>query len=298
MKTSLNRILTACSLFATLWFSAQRHELGVQGGMANIVGDIGRTTFVLQKPLGNISYYGLPVYGGLIYRMNFNPYQTLRFNLGYSAVQFSDAVAKENYRRYRYGSDYYPMYDANNDVLNADVQFEYNFFPVNDEQQGMFSPYIFGGVGGIMFSDRTATLDFSGTLYDLDDSGEIDAYPTDYTDRVTNGVINNYALSIPFGAGLKYKFNYNWAIFGEFKFRYTFTDNIDYSNLDEKNVRVVGKVFQGNGEERKLTQTELEKIRRPYIKTQQIGNPNSNDWINTVILGISYSFGRPPCYCN
>ncbi|MGZ5211062.1 MAG: DUF6089 family protein [Kaistella sp.] len=24
---------------------------------------------------------------------------------------------------------------------------------------------------------------------------------------------------------------------------------------------------------------------------------NSKDWVNTISLGLTYSFGRPPCYC-
>jgi hypothetical protein len=29
-------------------------------GMSNLVGDIGRTNYILQKPIGNVSDYGLP----------------------------------------------------------------------------------------------------------------------------------------------------------------------------------------------------------------------------------------------
>ena len=72
---------------------------------------------------------------------------------------------------------------------------------------------------------------------------------------------NKFGFAIPFGAGLKYKFNYNWALFGEFMFRATNSDTLDYS--DEYN----------------------------------LGNLNSKDWMNSMSLGLSYSFGRPPCYC-
>ena len=34
-----------------------------------------------------------------------------------------------------------------------------------------------------------------------------------------------------------------------------------------------------------------------YLKSRNVGNINSKDWFNTISLGISYSFGRPPCYC-
>ncbi len=107
--------------------------------------------------------------------------------------------------------------------------FDYNFLPVNEEQKSMLSPYIFGGISGLMFN---TTLEG-----------------------------NKFGFAIPFGAGLKYKFNYNWALFGEFMFRATNSDTLDYS--DEYN----------------------------------LGNLNSKDWMNSMSLGLSYSFGRPPCYC-
>lgn len=124
------------------FYKGQRHEIGVQLGMSNLVGDIGKTNYILQKPvLSNIADYGIPFYGGILYRMNFNPYQTVRLNIGYSHIQFIDAVAKEQYRRNRnlWGT---------NSIMEADLIFEYNFFPVNDEQKSLASPYIFGGIGG------------------------------------------------------------------------------------------------------------------------------------------------------
>ena len=77
-------------------FQAQRHELGIRFGASNIVGDIGKTNYILQAlTTKSISKFGIPAYGGIIYRMNFNPYQTLRFDLGYNHVQFQDIDAKE-----------------------------------------------------------------------------------------------------------------------------------------------------------------------------------------------------------
>jgi len=106
---------------------AQRHELGVRVGHSNLVGDIGRTNYILQMPFRDVSTFGLPVYGGLLYRMNFNPHQTLRFDLGYNHIQFADGAAKEEYRYNR------KMWGTN-DIYEASAIFEYNFFPVNNEQ--------------------------------------------------------------------------------------------------------------------------------------------------------------------
>lgn len=211
-------------LFINLCALAQRHEIGIQLGTSNLTGDIGKTKYINPFPnnVNAISYEGIPFYGAIMYRMNFNPYQSLRFRLAYNHIQFNDRYAQELYRvsRKLYGT---------NSVYEASAIFDYNFLPVNEEQKSMLSPYIFGGISGIMYNT---------TLQG-----------------------NQFGFAIPFGAGLKYKFRYNWALFGEFMFRATNTDTLDYS--DEYN----------------------------------IGNMNSKDFMNSMSLGLSYSFGRPPCYC-
>ena len=210
--------------FINLFAHAQRHEIGIQLGTSNLTGDIGKTKYINPFPnsINNLANEGIPFYGAIMYRMNFNPYQSVRFRLAYNHIQFNDKYAQELYRASRglYGT---------NSVYEASAIFDYNFLPVNEEQKSMLSPYIFGGISGLMFNTTLGG--------------------------------NKFGFAIPFGAGLKYKFNYNWALFGEFMFRATNSDTLDYS--DEYN----------------------------------LGNLNSKDWMNSMSLGLSYSFGRPPCYC-
>lgn len=281
--------------FISVFYKGQRHEIGVQTGLSNLVGDIGRTNYILQKPvLDDLSQYGFPFYIGALYRMNFNPYQTVRLNLGYSSIQFIDAVAKENYRRNR------KLYGTNS-ILEADLIFEYNFFPVNDEQKSLLSPYIFGGVGGMYASVTQVSI-----VNDFNRNSAGDAIaPTSDTDFLTTPTYTagkKLTMAIPFGVGLKYKFNYNWALFGEFMFRPTFSDAIDYSVIDEKDVKVTyNKDILGTGTKSLLQESPYlevsEQRAAEYLQNRQIGNINSKDWVNSVTLGLTYSFGRPPCYC-
>lgn len=287
-------------LFIPASYNGQRHEVGVQLGMSNLVGDIGRTNYVLQRPaLSNLSDYGIPVYASVLYRMNFNPYQTLRFNLGFSNIQFIDALAKEQYRRDR-------KLWGTNSMLEADVMFEYNFLPVNDEQKAMLSPYIFGGVGALYASVSNLIIAHD---FKRDSSGNpidpIAGDPYSFTTTPNYTMSKNVIMSIPFGVGLKYKFNYNWALFGEFMFRPTFSDAIDYSVVEEKNVRITySKDLPGmEGDNKSRLQDSnfiqmAEGKAAKFVEDRQIGNINSKDWVNSISIGLSYSFGRPPCYCN
>ena len=283
-------------IFMSVSYKGQRHEIGVQLGMSNLVGDIGRTNYFLQKPiLSNFGDYGIPFYGGILYRMNFNPYQTVRLNLGYSHIQFVDAVAKEQYRRDR-------KLWGTNSIFHADLIFEYNFFPVNDEQKSLLSPYVFGGIGGMLANSTRVSLvnDFRR------DAGGNAITPTNSTDFETNPTYesgNKLTMAIPFGVGLKYKFNYNWALFGEFMFRPTFSDSIDYSVVDDKDLRVTyNKDILAPGSTKSLLQESpylqvAEERAAEFLKNREIGNINSKDWVNTISVGLTYSFGRPPCYC-
>ena len=273
-------------------YKGQRHEIGVQLGMSTLVGDIGRTEYIQKPVLSNIKDYGIPVYAALLYRMNFNPYQTVRLSLGYSNVQFIDALAKEYYRRNRnlWGT---------NSVYEANVLFEYNFFPVNDEQKSLISPYIFGGLGGMMVNTPQMVIEND---FKRDAGGNAIA---DFTTTPSyNSSGKAFTLSIPFGIGLKYKFNYNWAFFGELMFRPTFSDSLDYSMIDSKNIKeTYNKDIVSPGSTKSLLlespYKEIAEARAAEIvKARQIGNINSKDWVNTVSVGLSYSFGRPPCYCD
>ncbi|MEY8761478.1 DUF6089 family protein [Chryseobacterium tongliaoense] len=276
---------------------AQRNELGIRLGMSNLVGDIGRTNYILQKPLDldRASDWGVPFYGGLLYRFNFNPYQTVRLDLGYNQVQFSDKAAKEDYRRNR------NSYGKNN-IYEASLMFEYNFFPINNEQVSMVSPYIFGGIGALMFDAPKATLvnDFKR---DQDGVARAPINELDFTTRTEYSLGTKTTMQIPFGLGLKYKFNHSWAIFAEATFRYTLTDQLDHSKILTKDVKssyngdILDPSTGGS-----LLQTGAYYIvskerEAAFIRERNIGDTKSKDWLNTFSLGLTYSFGRPPCYC-
>ncbi len=264
MKRELTYAFAAIFCFLS-FVKAQRHEIGVQLGMSNLVGDIGKTNYILQRPVGNISDYGLPFYGGVMYRMNFNPYQTVRLNLGYNNIQFDDRYANENYRRLR------KLWGTNN-IFSADLLFEYNFLPVNDEQKSMISPYIFAGVSGLYMN---------GVKPELTINSASDISVKYKSDKI-------FTMGLPIGVGLKYKFNYNWALSGEFMFRPTFSDQVDYSMLKEGDVSVAKSA---------LNKEQTALVVQSFIDQRSIGNLNSKDWVNSASIILSYSFGRPPCYC-
>lgn len=79
---------------------------------------------------------------------------------------------------------------------------------------------------------------------------------------------NASTWSIPFGLGIKTKFSASLVLAAEIKAMYSLSDNIDGS-------------FPTFGTGIGAFNTRL-----------------SNDWIIFSGITLSYSFGRPPCYCN
>ena len=284
----------------SLFAFAQRHEIGIQLGTSNLVGDIGKTNYINPKPnsLKNLANEGRPFYGAIMYRMNFNPYQSVRFRFAYNHVQFNDKYAQELYRRNR-------PFNGGNSIYELSAIFDYNFFPVNDQQKSLLSPYIFGGLSGIVFTAPQITL-YNDFNRNAAGQAQNPSSSTDFVTSVTTrSTTSKFSLAIPFGVGLKYKFNYNWAVFGEFMFRPTVSDAIDYSNYDTSSVKLAYNkdILEAPDSYRSLLQTgeylvEVKKRADEFTKNSAIGNTNSKDWVNTISLGVSYSFGRPPCYCD
>ncbi len=73
--------------------------------------------------------------------------------------------------------------------------------------------------------------------------------------------IPSYAISIPFGVGYKHAISPNWVVAADLMFRYSYTDDLDLT------------------------------------ASKNVGNLNSNDWLTTVGITLTYVFGRDPCAC-
>ena len=248
---------------------AQRNEIGVKLGTASVYGDA-NTKFFQFLPDNSLDRKTLPFTGSIFYKRNLNYYQGIKFSFGYNMVFFNDILQKKYQRVDKVA--------ASNDIVDASVTFEYNFFPINDElkrNETMWSPYVFAGLSGLIIDSPSATLDVRqhGTNYSITPNIE------DSTSK------KKFSVGIPFGVGLKYKFGYNWTIALEALFRPTFSDDLDYNNIKKLDYNV-----QYNGvSNRPAAEAAVERF-----LNENAGN-NSKDWLNTITLGISYSFGRIPC---
>ena len=265
MKKILSFIFT---LFLVIFTNAQRNELGITLGGANVIGDVGKGNYINPFPtrFEEGGKYKIPISLGILYRFNFNPHMGLRLNTSYSRFLASDYLSAEQYKIDR-------KVRISNNILEGALLFEYNFFNINDIQETSHSPYIFGGVGVSLFNNKGLAFDSDKRKFEYVENGK------------------QSALVLPFGIGYKYRFNYNWIISLETGFRYTNNDNLDYSNTSLTTDEIKAIAIANN--------ISLDDIRKDRVLNgSRFGNLSNKDWYVITGLTLTYSFGRPACYCN
>lgn len=263
---------------------AQKHEIGIFIGGANAISDVGRTNYVLNPLLsGNDKFVPsqyrntIPIVFGGMYKYNLNPQQGIRINLNFGLIKGNDANATEEYRIKK--DQFY-----NNSIIELSTVFEYDFFPINQEQQEASSPYIFAGIGA--FGAYSPVYEFK---HELKEEGLVSS--------VKKAEEFKGAMSIPFGIGYKIKFNWNWIISAEVGFRPTFIDYLDksISNIDD-----VTRFSTAPGVDKEVANQRnailKEQLQQRGIKVT--GNKSSNDWYTFTGISLRYTFGRPPCFCD
>lgn len=176
--------------------NAQTYEVGVFAGGANMIGDVGRTNYILPSDIA---------FGG-IFKWNKSKRYAWRGSLMYGQFTADDTKSSMTSRQQR-------GYVVDNSILEGSVGLEFNFVEYNLHKLGpAFTPYLYTGVTYFRYDYNY----FNGGV--LADMSQKDG-----------------SFAIPMTAGFKYRIN-QFLIFGaEIGARYTFTDNLDASNPEGSN---------------------------------------------------------------
>ncbi len=171
-------IWTLLFLYVTLSLNGQRNsDFGVFAGVSSYIGDINPNRLL---------YDPLPA-GGVFYRYNLHPRQSLRASFIYGGLRGNDLDFNNSFQRARAAS-------FSGTLGEFAVQFEFNFFPYSTEgKRWSYTPYFAAG-GAITFINTTT-----------------------YT----------YVPVIPFSFGFKVNIYKNIGLELEYGFRKTFYDNFD-----------------------------------------------------------------------
>ena len=176
--------------------SAQTYEVGVFAGGVNMVGDVGRTNYIL--PSG-------PAFGG-IFKWNKSKRYAWRASVIYGDFTADDTKSSMESRQQR-------AYVVDNSVLEASLGLEINFVEYNLHKLGpAFTPYL-----------------YTGLTYFRYNFNYIDALQVQDINQKEG------SFAIPMTVGAKYRLNQFLILGAEIGARYTFTDNLDASNPEGSN---------------------------------------------------------------
>ncbi|MGC1515893.1 MAG: DUF6089 family protein [Maribacter sp.] len=170
---------------------AQTYEVGIFAGGTNMIGDVGKTNYILPSDIA---------FGGL-FKWNISKRYAWRGSLMYGQFTADDTKSSSTARQQR-------GYVIDNSIFEGSVGLEFNFVEYNLHKLGpAFTPYLYTGLTYFRYDYNY----FNGGV--LQDINQKDG-----------------AFAIPMTAGFKYRIN-QFLIFGaEIGARYTFTDNLDASN--------------------------------------------------------------------
>ena len=165
-------------LFLTISLSGQRSaDYGIFGGVSSYLGDINTS---------RLFYSPLPA-GGLFYRYNLNPRESLRTNIFLGGLRANDLDFSNNFQTTRAAS-------FSGIVGEWAAQFEFNFLPYSTQgSRWNYTPYLAAGAGVAFINTSSLAIQ-----------------PV-----------------VPFSLGLKVNIHKNVGLEAEYGFRKTFYDNFD-----------------------------------------------------------------------
>lgn len=179
---------------------AQKWEIGAFAGASGYMGDL--------NPINPFNARNF-AYGGSI-KHNFDANWSLKLNAQHGKIYGADAfLNSEQY--YRRNLSFFSP------ITEVSFQLEFNFFEyIASVSKRRYSPYLFTGVGGVLFNPQTK---YNGDTY------ELYLYGTEGQDVAKP--YKRYALSVPYGVGLKYNITGAWSLIGEVGYRTAYTDYVD-----------------------------------------------------------------------
>ncbi len=245
---------------------AQVWEIGAQAGGAGYMGDL--------NPTQPLKISGLS-FGGFA-KINFDPNWALSLNYNFGKIKADDAKSPNESFRTRNLS-------FSNNLHEISLMVDFNFF---DYFAGggfsKFSPYLFTGIGGVIFNPKTV---YQGKKYDL---------ASYYTE---GEVYKTYALSIPFGLGVKYRIGERWSLMSNIGYRNAYTDYLD----DVSGLYPDASKLSSDPTIRQMQQ--ILSDRSGEVTGNYIGVPNTQrgdfrkrDTYMFVGIGITYTFVSQKCF--
>jgi opacity protein-like surface antigen len=216
------------------------------------------------------------------YRYYLSPKFAVKGDLTYARLNGDDALTEERFRSNR---------NLHFRSAAIDLSARIEFYPLSEYFGHLYrnngihggkvrkiSPYVFVGVGGFWFNPKAKYNDEWVALRPL----------------TTEGVeYKKIAVSMPFGAGLKYALSNKISIGLEFCLRYTSTDYIDdvsTTYIDKSNADAMEQYLANPTTGEIPVYTDGTYVNDPTAPGAQRGDPNNNDSFLLTMISFNYKF--------
>jgi len=265
IKMKLKRILlsvAACCLFSA-YSSAQTMEVGINAGASGYMGDLNT-----NDPL---DFSGI-AYGAFV-KGNLDPYWAVGVHFNHGKIKDNDFLSDDASFRNRNINFSTPLNE-----LTVQVDFNFlDYFAGGGTKK--FTPYIFTGVGGVLFNPRAT---YQGQEY------ELRYYQTE------GKSYKNYALTIPYGVGVKYRIGEHIGLFTQAGYRTAHTDYLDDVGDSYPLTDVYGNIDAAHPKAINLSNPS--QLPGTFNPGGQRGNFAKNDTYFFFHIGISYTFLSDKCF--
>lgn len=219
---------------------AQIYEVGFFLGNSNFIGDVGKTKYIApNKPAG-----------GLMLKWNRGPRHSYRASILFTELEGKDKYSDDPRRLER-------NYGFKNSLLEFSAGMEFTFLDFNlHSSNPQMTPYLYTGISAARHKN-----------FYFDPTQPIP--PNNDPIMPISENTQSWALGIPMVVGFKTTAGPGLVLAAEIGVRYTFSDKLDGSVPDSKN-----------------------------LQSYSFGNLNSNDWYVFSGITVTYTFGQKPCYCD
>jgi hypothetical protein len=253
------------ALFCLLYTAAvgQVMEVGVNIGAAGYMGDLNQ-----KDPLD----FSGAAFGAFV-KGNLDPYWAIGVHYNHGKIKDNDATSSNPDFRSRNLNFSTPLNE-----LSLQVDFNFlDYFAGGGTRN--FSPFIFTGIGGVLFSPRAT---YQGQEY------ELKYYHTE------GKSYKSYALSIPYGAGVKARISDHWGLLTQLGYRTAHTDYLDDVGDKYPLTDVYGKIDAEHPLWINLSNPS--QLPHNFNPGGQRGNYRKNDTYFFFHIGISYTFISDKCF--
>lgn len=265
IKMKLRRILLSVVLFylSSATATAQVMEVGANVGASGYMGDL--------NPKDPFDFSGAAF--GVFVKGNLDPYWAVGIHYNHGRVKDNDATSSNPDFRSRNLNFSTPLNELS-------LQVDFNFFDYfSGGGTKNFSPFIFAGIGGVLFNPKATYQD---------QEYELRYYQTE------GKRYRNYALSVPFGAGIKYRISDHWGLQTQLGYRTAHTDYLDDVGDRYPLADVYGRI--DNQHPLPINLSNPSQLPQNWNPGGQRGDFRKNDTYFFFHIGISYTFISDKCF--